>query len=538
MPMFRDFVPRCIRPWIYVVQAFIFQFSGGLYLGAMNNVIGERAWMREDVLMCLYCSLIGMAIYFPVLFRMKFRFTNKALLMTSAAVIIACNLLVLLPLPRPFIWIVCLIGGMAKIQGTFECMSNIQLWMTPRRDFAVFFPLLHIILLTSIEVMGYVAAEFAFLWHWSLVHYLIVGLMLALLLGQQLCCRPFHAMPQLVPLRGIDWLGALLWTALCLQVTYVLNYGDWLDWWHSPTIRLLCGTSLLTLAACLQRMWYHPQPYFEPAIWTAHHMIPIVLLIGVVEALFSCEHVLEMVYYEEVMHYADHTYEALNLWSLPGIWAGCLFSLGWMKLMHWNVYKLISVALFAFTLYAGGFYFLVDAGLYIEALRLPLVFRGFSYSVLCIALMWCLHEIMSFQHFFQALSVFNILHMFTGGLVGAALHARGLNYYVGDGFARYSYAIDAIGTSREGVHPGLLMPGFVEGLLAQSVKILFGWTLMAGLFFALLMLLWDIPMVRKRVKHIQTWPRVGMQVLRGFQRYGRLRKLRHVRAAAGTATHL
>lgn len=140
MPMFRDFVPRSIRPWIYVVQAFIFQFSGGLYLGAMNNVIGERAWMREGVLMCLYCSLIGMAIYFPVLFRMKFRFTNKALLMTSAAVIIACNLLVLLPLPRPFIWIICLIGGMAKIQGTFECMSNIQLWMTPVATLPYSFP--------------------------------------------------------------------------------------------------------------------------------------------------------------------------------------------------------------------------------------------------------------------------------------------------------------------------------------------------------------------------------------------------------------
>ena len=37
-----------------------------------------------------------------------------------------------------------------------------------------------------------------------------------------------------------------------------------------------------------------------------------------------------------------------------------------------------------------------------------------------------------------ALSIFNILHMFVGGLVGAALHARGLNYYVADGFARYS----------------------------------------------------------------------------------------------------
>ena len=51
MPMFRAFVPKWVRPWIYVVQAFCFQFSSGLYMGAMNNMIGENAWMREDVLM-------------------------------------------------------------------------------------------------------------------------------------------------------------------------------------------------------------------------------------------------------------------------------------------------------------------------------------------------------------------------------------------------------------------------------------------------------------------------------------------------------
>ena len=80
MPMFRAFVPKWVRPWIYVVQAFCFQFSSGLYMGAMNNMIGENAWMREDVLMCLYATLIGMALYFPLLFRMKFRFSNKLLL--------------------------------------------------------------------------------------------------------------------------------------------------------------------------------------------------------------------------------------------------------------------------------------------------------------------------------------------------------------------------------------------------------------------------------------------------------------------------
>lgn len=76
MPMFYDWIPRCIRPWLYIVLAFCFQFSNGMYLGAMNQVIGEWAVMREDVQMCLYATLTGMALYFVVLFRMKFRFTN------------------------------------------------------------------------------------------------------------------------------------------------------------------------------------------------------------------------------------------------------------------------------------------------------------------------------------------------------------------------------------------------------------------------------------------------------------------------------
>lgn len=529
MPMYHDFVPKWIRPWIYVVLAFCFQLSNGMYLGAMNNIVGEWGIMREDVQMCLYATLIGMALYFPVLFRMKFRFSNKLLLMTSAAVIVVCNLLATFRMPLPLLWALCVVCGMAKIQGTFECMSTIQLWMTPKRDFGVFFPILHIILLSSIEVAGYLAAWFAFDMHWTYMHWLVMALMLVVLLVQALLTRPFHAMPQIIPLKGIDWMGALLWCALWLQVAWLLNYGDWLDWWHSSDFRLVTGTMLITLAVCLQRMMHHPKPYIEPAMWTYHNVVPVILLIGVVEALFSCEHVLEMVYYEEVMHYADHTYEALNQWSLPGIVAGCLFSIGWLKLMRWNVYKLIALALVAFCIYAGGFYVLVDSNISIEQLRIQIIWRGFSYAVLCISFMWCLHAIMSFEHFFQALSVFNVLHMFVGGLVGAALHGRGMKYYVADGFTRCSGYVDSVRLSVRAVDFPQMMNGIVEGFLAQSVKILFGWTLIAGLFFAALMLLWDIPMVRHQVKHIPAWPVVGMRVLRGVQRQRRLKKIRQMR---------
>ena len=68
--------------------------------------------------------------------------------------------------------------------------------------------------------------------------------------------------------------------------------------------------------------------------------------------------------------------------------------------------------------------------------------------------------------------------------------------------------------------------------MTQSIKILFGWTLIASLFFALLMLLWDIPMVRHQVKHIPSWPKVGMRVLRDVKRQQKLKALRQQRRMA------
>lgn len=532
MPMFRRFVPEKIRPWIYVLQAFCFQLSGGVYLGAMSERVGEHALMREDVQMCLYSTLAGMALYFPLLFRMKFRFTNQQLLIAAALVIFVGNLLTPLNLPQPLLWLICFFCGMAKIQGTFENMSNIQLWMTPRRDFAVFFPLLHIILLTSIEVSGYMAAAFAFHAHWSLMHWCVCGLMLVVLLVQTTLCRPFRPMPNIVPLRGIDWMGALLWALLSLQVVGLLCYGDWLDWWNSPLVRLLTGTSLITLAVCLHRMFTHPQPYIEPRMWTYRYAVAIILLIGVVEAIVSVENVLETAFCHSVMHYDDLRYETLCQWVLPGAWAGCLFSLGWLKLMRWNAYKLIAIGLIALAAYQAGFYLLMDTGINIEQLHLPIMLRGFGVALLSIALMWCLHEVMSFEHFFQSLAVFNILHMYVGGALGGALLSHGIGHYMADGVARTSGYLSHAAVSANHLPLADYLARWSETLLAQGLKTLYGWTLYVTLFFALLMLLWDIPVVRRRVKHIPTWPLVGLRQARKAHRWQKLQRLKRERKRA------
>lgn len=47
MPMIRGFVPRRVQPWIYVVFAFLFQLSGGVYAGALPHMMGDMCLMRS-----------------------------------------------------------------------------------------------------------------------------------------------------------------------------------------------------------------------------------------------------------------------------------------------------------------------------------------------------------------------------------------------------------------------------------------------------------------------------------------------------------
>ncbi len=530
MPMYHDWVPKWIRPWIYVVVAFCFQFSGGVYLGSLNYMMGERAWLREDVMMMLYCNLAGMAVWFPVLFRLKFRFTNKGLLTTAAIVIIVTNLLTTLPLPVPVMWLVCFISGIAKLQGTFECVSNVQLWLTPKRDFAVFFPLLHVLLLTSIEVSGYLSTMFAEYTHWTVMHIFVIGLMFFVLLVQALLCRPFCPMPpeKRVPLKGIDWISAILWALFWLQLVWVRDYGDVLDWFNSNAIVTVTGTTCLTLAIIMVRMQSNPKAYIEWHIVRYRYFRPIIFFVVLFEIIISVEKVLENLFFEMVMHYNDVTAETLTIHSLIGIISGCLFCLLWLRVLRWGPYKLIGIGMAFICIYCMSFYFLISPNTGFYQLVPPIICRGFGYAVLSIVLMKCLNDIMSFEHFFQALSIFNFLHMFGGGAIGGAILARGIGHYTADGFARYNGYITLEKFTQHPFDLGSYMEGMVEGFLAQAVKSLYGWMIWACIIYIIIFLLWDRPAVRQRIKRMPAWSTVGAWTVNSLIRLGHLPR-RHKR---------
>lgn len=139
IPAIRDFVPPKLRPWIIIAFVIVFQFSGGLYLAAVSEMVGSTALMQEDIMMAGYASMIGMGLTFAIMFRLKFRFASKTSLMTCSIALIVSNLICMQTHSIPVLVITCFFAGIFRMWATFECNSTIQLWLTPKRDLSVFF---------------------------------------------------------------------------------------------------------------------------------------------------------------------------------------------------------------------------------------------------------------------------------------------------------------------------------------------------------------------------------------------------------------
>ena len=509
MPMFRSWVPRGIQPWIYVVTVFCVQFSSGMYLGALDSIRGTTNFMIEDLLMLLYAGLAGMAIYFPMLFRMKFRFTNQQLLCGAAITIAVCNLITMYCQSMPVLLVVCFVAGMAKLQGTFECMSNIQLWITPRRDFAVFFPVLHIVLLTAIEGSGFVAAWFAHHMTWQMMHVFTVGTMSFILLTQMCLCKPFCPMPQRLSLKGIDFLSGLLISLLMLIISYVMVYGDYRMWMDDRGLRLLVGVALMLTALVLHRLRHVSSPYVSLQIFSYRNVVPILAVTAIGELLLGCEHTLEEIWYEEVVGLEELTKEKQLLWALPGVYMGVALDLLWLKVMKWKVWKLLGIGFGCILAYAVIMYSTLDVNAPIEAWRGAIMLRGAAYAILAATLMWSLDEsIPDLEQFFMGLFVFNIFHMYLAGAAGYGIYTTFFSHFLNDDISRYGSQLTLSHLDMSRFDMGEFMDRhFLHSMMSVALKQVYGIVCWLSGAMMMLFLLLDIPAVRTGTLLARLWHR-------------------------------
>lgn len=515
MPMMKPWVPGKLQPWLYVLTAFCFQFSGGIYLGALDEIRGTTNFRIEDVMFMLYASLAGMAVWFPMLFRLKFRFTNQQLLCVSAVTIGVCNVITMHSQSMPVLAVACFVAGIAKIQGTFECMSNIQLWITPKRDFAVFFPVLHIILLSSIEGSGWLAAWVGHHFTWEMMHVLTVGTMSFVLLTQLFCCRPFCPMPQRMSLKGIDWQGATTLCILMLMLSYLFVYGDYYMWFTTWHMRVIGGLALILAGLTLYRFLHHDYPYVELRLLKYRNVVPILIVTVFAELALGAEHSMEEILYTEVEQLEELTKETQYMWALPGMYLGIGFCLYWLKVKKWKVWKLFGIGFLSIALYGILMYSTLGACVNIEQYQLPILLRGFGYGLISPTLFWALDEsIPSLEQFFMGLFVFNILHMYLAGAMGYGFYTTIFSHFMNEDMQHYGRQLTL--TQLDMAHFPLaeFMGGsYLHSMMLVAIKQVYGFVIWFSLALSVLFLLLDIPAIRTNARKLPLWPVYAIEYL-------------------------
>ena len=496
MPMIKPFIPKVLQPWIYLLFAVIFQLVNTTYMGTMQQMMGDMSLMREDVSFIFLCGVVGVAMPFPILFRLKFRFTNRSLLLFSVSGMIVCILLSLATEWVPALCVLSYVCCFFKLMATFECFSNIQLWMTPKRDFEIFFPLLYIVVLGDMSASGWLSQQLSYYCgSYHAMQYFIVTLLSLVLIFIYTCTQHFRFMRPM-PFFSIDWLGLVLWSATVLEIIWLFTYGEYYNWSDSQVWRTVAFALPVTAFFAWRRMVHIHHPYIDPKAFQYKTLAVILFFFVVEEWMNSTHNALEGIFTGSILHYGMLTSSRFNFVAWIGSVSGCLFCLWWMKMLRLRYTPLLTIGFALMLAYQVLMYFYISPEVNIERLYLPTFLRTFGYAIFFCTLTVYLEELMPFQHFFMSLTIAGFIRNGVVDSISGGVYSYLFRYHVADNLVRALQPID------------------VTQSIMMSVKYLYGVACLAGCFFLLLLMLWHVQPVRSTLKHIPYWNKIGRDMRR------------------------
>lgn len=488
---FKDYLPTSVCIAMSMFFAMVFQFNGGVFLPAATQMSSALGCIQEDVNMAGYASFIGMTIIFPILFRLKARFTTRSIFMTVCPVLIACNLITM-HTENIFLMIcVCFVSGFFRMWGTFECFSNIRLSITPSGNFSVFYPVIYIIVLESIQLSGLVTMHLNDWANWQYMHWFVIGMLMIVWVCVMCFTRSVRLMKKM-PLYGIDWIGLALWTTMLFAVVFICIYGDFYDWLDSVQIRASIVIAVVALLFNINRMNSIRRPYIDPQVFK-YKKFPVILFLFLMLCLFlTTGSVLQNAFMMSILKYDTLNAISLNWCVFVGILAGA--GIVFLRQAVWKKgYKLlISVGFTLIVVYQYYMYFLIYPDLNIESLYIPNFLKGIGHGILYIALTIYVAKHIPFKHFFQSLCVLSFIRTSIATPLGSAILNRWMKHLQLDNWALLSRDLDNL---TESIPNSSLMQLYNEvntQTMLTSLKELFGWVCIIGTVFLAIVITYRI----------------------------------------------
>lgn len=491
IPAINNYVPEKLKPWLMILFVIVFQFSGGIYLATANEMVGATALMHEDILMAGYASMVGMALTFTIMLRLKMRFTSKFSLLFCSIALIICNIISLTTHSLPILVATCFFAGIFRMWATFECNSTIQLWLTPKRDMSIFFCYIQLLVQGCILLSGINNIYVSFFSNWEYIHLAIIGLLFLVMLLTLLLFNNKRKM-KAFPLYGIDWLGGLLWGLIILSINFICIYGEHYDWFSSAEIRTAAIVMVVLLLLNILRASFIRHPFIALKTFGFKAVyLSFFLYIGI-DIFISPAHLIEHIYLESIQRYDTLQVISLNWVAFGGVIFGALFTYYFFALKKHSYKTMFIIGFVSVILYLVMMYFLIDHHTEKKYLLAPLFFRNFGYVILAIVLLTNLTRV-PFPNFFQAVTLQTFVSAGFGGVMGTAMLHHLLNILTNKNFSLMSSAMDRVNHFLLGSNQDVVGLQLKSQVLLVSFKELYGYLVLFALACLLVSIFYKYP---------------------------------------------
>ena len=486
--VWKDFVPQFLRFPLIIFIIVVYMFSGGIYMSAVAEMTGTWGWINEDVMMAGYASMTGLTMAFPLLFRILFRFTTRDVLLFSGAVFIICDYICMICDFLPLVVALSFISGFFRIVSTFVCWSSIQLKITPKRDFAVFFPFLFTFVLGSVQLVNVATGYSIYAFDWQAMHRLTIGAFLVVFALVYFGMRRHYRQGPYIPFKGIDYLGGALWSLWLICIVFICVYGEYYDWLDSEEIRTAIVFAVILLALCLYRAATIRHPYISLGTFRQHNMLYIFLLFGCMTLMSATATNTQNIFTNAILHYDARHNADLNWGVVIGIAAGTYFFYWGMK-REWRIKTIVLTGFFSFMLYQIMLYYLIDASTEKYMLYLPLVFKGAGVSIVYTSLTYALAGCVTFNLYFEAMCVIGFIRTSFGGPLNSAILTRLFNHVQQENTANLGGFIDTMHPMADSFTS--LYSEFQRQVTMVSLKEVYGYAVIAAIVILIAILVSD-----------------------------------------------
>lgn len=421
---FHSFIPRMARISLFVFFALVFQFSNTVYLNLTGTLTGASQMLKEDLTFFFQMTMAGLCLVYPLLFRFKLRFISRQIITTCAIIVAAMMAIAMYSESIILLATASFILGAAKMVGTFETLVSIQLVITPKKDYGVFFSIALGLVLLSGQVSGIWAVQLNYTYDWRAIYRILLAAHCVMIVIAQLVLHDKRVAKKL-PLYGIDWLGLLLWSILFTCITYTFSYGQVMDWIHDRRIRIAILLSIFFAALTLFWMFRAGRPYIHTSVFTIKSVNTAIFIVLLMQPFLSASGSVMGPFTAGALKLDDLSNAASNWYIAAGIVVGSIFSYSWFRWYN-APYKLFFVIAFlSLSLYYILLYFSLGTLADSSVIALPYFLRGFGNILLFAATGKYITRDAGPAIFTQVLCYLAMVRNALGSLIPAAFLAYG-----------------------------------------------------------------------------------------------------------------